>query len=184
MAGWVVGNETVIVGMDANQNISDPSLRARFHKAGLVEAISRHHSPDTPPALYNRNQSNIPIDGVWVSSQVQVLLCGYGAFDAVNDGADHRVLWMDIPLHSILGYSPQRLYQRVPRRLHSDNPRLVQRYLRRLKEKYRNAKIPQLLQTLEELRDQYWNGAAAVGSRLVGVYNELHTTTNAVRLDL
>jgi hypothetical protein len=40
---------------------------------------------------------------------VQVLLCGYGTFDAGNDGADHRVLWMDIPLHSILGYSPQRL---------------------------------------------------------------------------
>jgi hypothetical protein len=90
VSGWVAENETVIVGMDVNQNIRDPNLRARFHQAGLVEAISRHHSPDTPlPLIIGTNRIvQLMVFGV------QLLLCGYGAFDA---GADHRVLWMDIP---------------------------------------------------------------------------------------
>jgi hypothetical protein len=46
--------------------------------------------------------SEIPIDGIWVSSDVEVLSCTYGAFEAGNDGADQRVLWMDVDLHSFL----------------------------------------------------------------------------------
>jgi hypothetical protein len=60
--------------VDVNQNISDPVLCERFRRVGLTEAISRHHSPSHPPATYNRNYSETPIDGMWVSSQVEILV--------------------------------------------------------------------------------------------------------------
>jgi hypothetical protein len=52
---WIAAGEVVIIGIDLNQNISDPVLRERFRPVGLTEAISCHHSPSHPPATYNRN---------------------------------------------------------------------------------------------------------------------------------
>jgi hypothetical protein len=63
---WIAAGEVVIIGIDLNQNISDPVLREHFRPVGLTEAISRHHSPSHPPATYNRNYSDTPIDGIWV----------------------------------------------------------------------------------------------------------------------
>jgi hypothetical protein len=45
---WIAAGEVVITGIDVNQNISDPVLHERFHRVGLTEAISRHHSPSHP----------------------------------------------------------------------------------------------------------------------------------------
>jgi hypothetical protein len=104
---WIAAGEVVIIEIDVIQNISDPVSRERFRHVGLTEAISRHQSPSHPPVTYNRNYSENPIDGMWVSSQVEVLVCGYGAFDSGNDGSDHRVLWMDVHLSSIFGYELQ-----------------------------------------------------------------------------
>jgi hypothetical protein len=115
---WILAaGEVVIIGIDINQKFSDPVLHERFRGVGLTEAISRHHSPSHPPATYNWNYSETPIDGMWVSSQVEFLVCGYGAFDSGNDGSDHRVLSMDVHLPSIFGYDFQQLHQRVPWRL-------------------------------------------------------------------
>jgi hypothetical protein len=139
---WIIAGEVVKIGIDINQNISDPVLRERFCLVGLTEAISHHHSPSLPPANYNWNYSDTPIDGIWVSSQVEVLVCGYGAFDLGNDGADHQVLWMAVHLASIFGYALQRLNQRVPQRLRSDDPHLVARYVDRVRAAYRTAHVP------------------------------------------
>jgi hypothetical protein len=86
---WIAAGKVVIIGIDVNQNISDPVLCECFCRVGLTEAISCHHYLSHPPATYNWNYSETPIDGIWVSSQVEVLVCGYGAFDLGNDGADH-----------------------------------------------------------------------------------------------
>jgi hypothetical protein len=140
---WIAAGEVVIIGTDINQNISDPVLCERFRRVGPTDAISRHHSPSHPPATYNWNYSDTPIDGIWVSSQMEVLVCGYGAFDSGNNGADHRVLWMEVHLASIFGYVLQRLNQRVPQRLRSNDPRLVARYVDWVRAAYRAAHVPQ-----------------------------------------
>jgi hypothetical protein len=75
---WIAAGEVVIIGIDVNQNISDPVLCERFRRVGLAEAICCHHSPSHPPATCNWNYSETLIDGMWVSSQVEVLVCGYG----------------------------------------------------------------------------------------------------------
>jgi hypothetical protein len=181
---WIAADKVVIIGIDINHNISDPVLHERFRRVGLTEAISRHHSLSHPPATYNRNYSDTPIDAIWVSSQVEVLVCGYGAFDSGNDGADHRVLWMDVHLASIFGYALQRLNQRVPRCLRSDDPRLVARYVDRVWAAYRAAHAPQLMRELEALAATYKSGEVIVYNQLVTAYNQLHTMTNAIRLDV
>jgi hypothetical protein len=181
---WIAAGEVVIIGIDFNQNISDPVLRERFRRVGLTEAICRHHSPSHPPATYNRNYSETPIDGMWVSSQVEILVCGYGAFDSGNDGSDHRVLWMDVHLASIFGYELQRLHQRVPRRLRSNDPRLVARYVHRVRAAYRAAHVPRLMRELEELAARYQSGEVLVYNQLVTAYNQLHMMTNEIQLDV
>jgi hypothetical protein len=54
VGAWTAAGEVVIIGIDVNQNISDPVLCERFRRVGLTEAISRHHSPSHPPATYKR----------------------------------------------------------------------------------------------------------------------------------
>jgi hypothetical protein len=177
---WIAAGEVIIIGIDINQNISDPVLPERFRRVGLAEAISCHHSPSHPPATYNRNYSDTPIDGIWVSSQVEVLVCGYGAFDLGNNRADHRVLWMDVHLTSIFVYALQRLNQRVPWRLRSDDPRLVARYVDRVRAAHRAAHVPKLMRELEALATRYKSGEVIVYNQLVTVYNQVHMMTNAI----
>jgi hypothetical protein len=91
---------------------------------------------------------------------------------------------MDVHLASIFGYALQRLNQRVPRRLRSDDPCLVARYVDRVWAAYRAAHIPQLMRELEALATRYKSGEVIVYNQLVTAYNQLHTMTNAIQLDV
>ncbi|CAJ1960508.1 unnamed protein product [Cylindrotheca closterium] len=85
----------VLLGIDANKDLSVNSpdcIRQRFRDCGMEEAILKRHPPT---ATHQRNQSNVPIDGIFTTSGVPVLAGGYYAFGEFVE-ADHRALWIDI----------------------------------------------------------------------------------------
>ncbi|CAJ1935549.1 unnamed protein product [Cylindrotheca closterium] len=97
----------VLLGIDANEDLSvnsPDSIRQRFRECGMEEAILKRHPPT---ATHQRNQSNVPIDGIFTTSGVPVLAGGYYAFGEFVE-ADHRALWIDIDLNTALGnFTPQ-----------------------------------------------------------------------------
>ncbi|CAJ1952643.1 unnamed protein product [Cylindrotheca closterium] len=87
----------VVLGIDANEDVTvnaPQSIRHRFQACGLEEAILKHHPPQ---ATHQRNQRNIPIDGILTTSGVPILAGGYYAFDKFFN-CNHRGLWIDIDL--------------------------------------------------------------------------------------
>ncbi|CAJ1966657.1 unnamed protein product [Cylindrotheca closterium] len=71
----------VVWGIDANEDITvnaPQSIRHLFGACGLEKAILKNHPPQ---ATHQRNQQNIPIDGIFTTSGAPILAGGYYAFD-------------------------------------------------------------------------------------------------------
>ena len=93
----------------------------------MKEAILTSHTCRDPLDTYNRNMNREPIDGLWVTQGLRVSASGYSAF---NEGcpSDHRVLWIELKYDSVFGHHVDPLKYRQPKRLRSDDPRLVNKY--------------------------------------------------------
>ena len=150
IAKWRSEGCEVILGIDANEDVSSNhpgSFRQHMRSSGLSEAIlSRHHGPY--PATQQSNQSNTPIDGIFVSPGVELLSSGYLDFHQYFQ-SDHRGIWIDIDLWKTLGRSkPTKSFP--VRRLNTIDGRCIKRYLRSAEEGYQEFDIPHRLSRLAE----------------------------------
>ena len=111
VSGWRAEGCEVIVGIDVNGDVPKlavGSFRQHMQEVGLHEAIlASHHGPY--PATQNRNLTDTPIDGIFVSSGVSVKASGYLEFHQYFQ-SDHRGLWIDIDLKATLGGYRQSEY--------------------------------------------------------------------------
>ncbi|CAJ1953071.1 unnamed protein product, partial [Cylindrotheca closterium] len=117
----------VLLGINANEDLSvnsPDSIQQRFRECGMEEAILKRHPP-TP--THQRNQSNVPIDGIFTTSGVPVLAGGYYAFGEFVE-SDHRALWIDIDLNTALGNFTSQGSTFKPRKLTLLDKRSVKRY--------------------------------------------------------
>mmetsp|Transcript_23158 Transcript_23158/g.57136 ORF Transcript_23158/g.57136 Transcript_23158/m.57136 type:complete len:97 (-) Transcript_23158:853-1143(-) len=90
-------------------------------EAGLSEAILRqHHGPY--PATQKDNRHDCPIDGIFVTDGVRVCAGGYLDFEQYFP-SNHRALWIDIHLPSMLGVVKTSKSSFAPRRLTSTDGR-------------------------------------------------------------
>ena len=83
---------------------------------------------------YRRNTKNVPIDGIWISPNLEIKAGGYFAFDEVFQGTDHRTLWVDITYNMAFGHNMAPLVKPQARRLQCKDPRLVDNYIRKYEE--------------------------------------------------
>ena len=169
----------IILGVDANEDLSSlgpTSFRYKLQQAGMTEAILQRHGPKTV-ATYQRNTKNQPIDGIFTSSGVSVLLGGYYGFDEFFD-CDHRGLWIDINLHETLGgYSPQKSSFKA-RKLNLNDSSAVRRYLRYTHQAYREYDIQARIKKID--RRLRLNGGIFTPS-LLRKYNCLHQQMYTIR---
>jgi len=108
--------------LDCNEDVRTGKFTTIMkEELGLVETVTAQHGPDGPPT-YERGST--PIDGIYVSSTLQGLRCGYLDFTF-----DHRCLWMDIPAPIAFGHTIPPSIARRARRLNCNGPRIVKRYL-------------------------------------------------------
>ena len=119
---WQVSGDQVIIGLDANEDVRNGDFSRKLARLGLTETITAQHGNCTP-ATYKRG--SIPIDGLYVSSTLRGLQCGYLAFE---EQFDHRCLWMDIPLTIAFGHSIPAIVTAKARRLKCEDPRIVRKY--------------------------------------------------------
>jgi hypothetical protein len=121
---WNAAGDHIIIGMDANEDVRQGTVHDMFAALGLREGILDKHKDKSPPATQNRNTKRQPIDGIWVSSSLQISSGGYLPFgDACP--SDHRMLMIEIQYSVAFGQRPQELEKIKPKRLKTNNPRMV-----------------------------------------------------------
>lgn len=110
---WLASGANIILGMDINEDARDGKLAKRLQELGLREGVTTHHKNKSPPATQNRNTTRTPIDGIWVTGNLEIIKAGYSAFDGACK-SDHRALWMDITTTTLLGHRPNDSIPRIP----------------------------------------------------------------------
>jgi hypothetical protein len=139
--------------MDHNEHVIDGCLgKALASKDGpdLREAI-RLHTGASPGATFFRGSR--PIDGLWVSSDLDisnacVMPFGFGV-------GDHRAFVLDIPLESLVGENPVKIVRPVSRCLNSRLPKCDEAYIESLEKNIVKHRL------LERLYDAHTGGYSA-----------------------
>ena len=121
---WHQEGRQVIVGMDANTNVTGPELAewSKAHDLCNVLADSHAHLPPT----FDRGSS--PIDGIFASNAIDAFRCGLLGF-GYGIPSQHRACWIDVPFRSLLGRIPTGPVKPSARRLKLQDPRTVSRYI-------------------------------------------------------
>ena len=91
---WKAAGDHIIIGMDANEDVRQGTVHDMFAALGLLEAILDKHKDKSPPATQNRNTKRQPIDGIWVSSSLQISSGGYLPF-VYACTSDHLMLMIE-----------------------------------------------------------------------------------------
>jgi hypothetical protein len=117
----------IMLLFDGNSNIKNSDLSNALHKLSLREVTLEKHGQQGP-ATHKRNATSTSIDGIWMSSGLVIERGGYFAYDEVIP-SDHRCLWVDLTFLMAFGHNMAPLAQRIPRRLHCKDPRLVDNYI-------------------------------------------------------
>ena len=70
-------------------------LAKQLKELGLIDLLLSTHPSESPPATFNSNNTQTPVDAIWGNSSLEVISAGYRPFDdgypsAWSDG--HRLL--------------------------------------------------------------------------------------------
>jgi hypothetical protein len=115
---WLEAGDQLVIGGDINKDVMTCGLTGKLHHMGMIEILTTTHGTEGP-STYNRGLT--PIDGIYVSSTLQGLRCGYNKFVW-----DHILLWIEIPLTVANGHNvPPIVRACSARRLKCEDPRIV-----------------------------------------------------------
>jgi hypothetical protein len=117
---WRTAGDQIILFMDHNKHTyNGPLGRALADKSslGLHKAVLHHTGTQTGPTFFRGSK---PIDGLWVSSNINIAnVCimpfGYGV-------GDHCMFVLDVTLESLIGKTPTKIVHPVSQRLNSKIP--------------------------------------------------------------
>lgn len=141
-------NDQIVLCLDANEDVRKGRILHLSQSCGLTEAILHHNRGTNPPATQNRNQTRTPIDGIFISPGLSVIAAGYCPFQP--EVSDHRMLWVDLQMYSILGYNKPPMVPPKLRRLNSKNPPARRKYIERTKKNlFQQKQLDQRLETVE-----------------------------------
>ena len=174
--------DSVILGIDHNEDVRSGILAANLRELGLTDAILDMHSSLSPPATFARNISRTPIDSIWVSANVMTLRSGYCPFDGtMGMKSDHGLLWIEVCNSSILGKRLPATVSVPASRVCSDDPRSRNKYIRNVQRAYQSAKVPQFVVEVESLGKTFQFGDVSVKNLIVSKYESLHKLTTSIR---
>ena len=121
---WQTSGDSIILTVDANQDVRTPSLQKEMEKRGMSEVFLSAHGEKLPPTC----SGSLPIDGIFATGDLRIMKCGYLGF---GEGvfSDHRALWADIDTASLYDNNTPLMMNVKARRLTLKNPKVVDKYL-------------------------------------------------------
>ena len=100
---WKEQQEELIIMLDANEGVRRGSTAKWMKEWGLKEAIMSRHGNNAPPTYTGGMAGGKdPIDGIFVSTGINVEVAGYLAAGQLGFG-DHRCLWIQIDMAEHFG---------------------------------------------------------------------------------
>ena len=139
---WIEEGDLLVIGLDANDNVRTGAVNAMLQSKGLTEVHSKRH-PHLPSAsTCNKNNKDIPVDGIWASPSLECIAAGYYGYGEIIVGkTDHRMIWADFTYESALGFKPPEPKYVAPQRLTLTDPRVVKKYNQILKKEQSRQKL-------------------------------------------
>ncbi len=120
----------IILLLDGNTGMRRSDLQTSLENCQMREVILEKHGTHGP-STYRRNNSDTPIDGIWATPGIEIQEGGYFDYDSVFINTDHRCLWIDISFSTAFGHNMPHITRPAARRLHCNDPCLVQNYVSR-----------------------------------------------------
>ena len=120
---WKENGEALIIGGDWNKDVRSDKFLKAFQDRDLQPAITGRHGREGPET-YNKGKN--PIDEIFVSPTIQVTEGGY--LEHGQSAGDHRPIWIEVEINSMLGGNTPELPSFQARKLKCHDPRIVDRY--------------------------------------------------------
>lgn len=129
---WREKGDLVILLLDANDDLRGSETHTWLTDTlGLGNCLHVKHSNLDPPSTYSRNFRKKPIDGCYISPELQILRGGFLPF---KEGiGDHRILYIDADEDTLLEGDIFKIKPPQVRRLQCGDVRIVQKYLQELR---------------------------------------------------
>ena len=127
ITAWHEAGSQVVVGLDANTDVTGLEMTQWAANLGLREVIAERHG-DLPPTY---DSGSRPVDGIFASHSIRQTRCGYLGF-GVGCESHHRILWLEILEADALGTNLPPAKQVRVRRLRIQDPLTVYRYCTKL----------------------------------------------------
>ena len=111
-----------------------------LHTAWLIifkELILQRHGNRAAPNTHI--EGSYPIDGIFASPLVRMVRGGYSEFHL--DASDHRMIWVDVSSTRLFGHHIHSSIQPRARRLNSNNPGAVNKFMKSFKRHCSNLQI-------------------------------------------
>jgi hypothetical protein len=120
---WRDQGDHVVLMMDVNEDIRSAPIHTFLDDLGMRKVILERHGKSTAPNTHLRGSD--PIDGIFVTSSLEIVNGGYAAFDqgVTTKRSDHRCLWIDIQLVDVFGHTMPGPVKRAGRRVQCQDPR-------------------------------------------------------------
>ena len=126
---WLLAGDQLIIGGDWNTNVSNPSFLEPFKKRNLVPVMSNKFDSPLPATHNNGSQA---IDEIFASSTISIQAAGY--LEHGSTLSDHCPLWVDVTKDTLIGTKATLKPTYATRKLKTDDPRVVRKYLNKLEE--------------------------------------------------
>ena len=147
---WRKNGDRVVLIMDANEHVIDGAMCKQLAGEDLQMREAVHSETNSPgPKTWFRGAD--PIDGIWVSSEIDVIGASYLPFD--GSLGDHRPVIADLTMSSVLGKHPKHIVPAQARRLDSKIVRAREAYIAKLKELYLEHRIWDKLEAWSKTAD-------------------------------
>ena len=135
---WRKQGDSLIIMGDFNEDVRSKSFQDWKEDLHLIDScLNSLDDTQQAPATFNRGSA--PIDTILCTSGVEILKAGYLPF---GEGVgDHRPLYVDVKLASILGVKLPPVKKAKARRLKLQDPRVVKKYNHELEKYLRMYKV-------------------------------------------
>ena len=136
---WQKKGDNIVLMIDANENLSNmgPLQTMLLHECQLIDPIrNRFHNKNHPLPATSLTGS-APIDSIFVSPSLQNITRG-GWLKIEDSIGDHRTIFVDIPIKTLLGENPFHIHRNTARRLVCEQPKVVEKYNKLLNQQLEN----------------------------------------------
>ena len=156
---WLKDGDQVVVMGDFNEDVRGSHLTEFFgdDELNLREVLIEKHGEEGPETCI-KNESNVPIDGIFCTPGLSILAGGYLPYHE-GPKSDHRFIWMRMSVQIAFGHLAPPTQPHYIRRLNQKDPRGKRKYKEAVRRKMRRKNIIPRLQRLLEKASSPPSGA-------------------------